>query len=152
MSYPLDHEDTIDRIVVDVDHHSKTHGFQEEWELADILDQLGDRMMHVQAHIGSSEVRIGPILRDAAKALRVNFLGMKIALMHSELSEALERLREVGVDEVVAGDEHFIEELADSTIRVMETSAILGKASLGKILIGKIKRNRARPYRHGKAH
>jgi hypothetical protein len=34
----------------------------------------------------------------------------------------------------------------------METSAILGKASLGNSIINKIKSNAERPYKHGKEH
>lgn len=153
MGYPSEDHEVIDRITRDVDHHSKSHGFQEEWELADKLEVLADEL---ERPVGWGDYELpvewAETMRAAAKALRVNFLGMKLALMHSELSEALERLREVGIDAVLAGDELFIEELADVNIRTMETVAIIGKQGLGKILLAKIKSNASRPFKHGKEH
>lgn len=141
MSYPLDERETINMLVRRVGDHSKSHGFQEDWELAAWLEEYADGQSTADAEK----------LRAAAKALRANFLGMKLALMHSEISEALERLRDVGVDAIVAGDRLFIEELGDVDIRTMETSAILG-SDLGREIDEKITRNRARPYKHGREH
>ena len=65
-----------------------------------------------------------------------------IALMHSELSEALEALREHRPKKEVA------EELADCCIRIFDYCG-RKKIDLAKALMEKIERNRKRPYRHG---
>ena len=68
--------------------------------------------------------------------------GEAIALMHSELSEVLEALRD--------GDySHVGEELADLLIRVMDYAE--GKnIDLEKEIVKKMKKNKKRPYRHGR--
>lgn len=65
-----------------------------------------------------------------------------IALMHSELSEALEALRNHDKKEAIA------EELADCCIRIFDYCGAR-KIDLEKAIKEKIKKNRLRPYRHG---
>jgi NTP pyrophosphatase (non-canonical NTP hydrolase) len=65
-----------------------------------------------------------------------------IALMHSELSEALEALREHRPKFEVA------EELADCCIRIFDYCG-RKKIDLAKAILEKIERNKKRPYRHG---
>lgn len=64
-----------------------------------------------------------------------------IALIHSELSEALEAFRH--------GDrENFEEELADVVIRLLDLTSGLG-INLGPVILDKLQKNRTRGYRHG---
>ena len=65
-----------------------------------------------------------------------------IALMHSELSEALEAMRNHGKKEDIA------EELADCCIRIFDFCGAR-EIDLQKAIKAKIKKNRLRPYRHG---
>lgn len=67
--------------------------------------------------------------------------GTLIALMHSELSEALEALRK--------GDEaNLAEELADVVIRIMDYCGHRG-IDLENAILVKMAINKNRPYKHG---
>jgi NTP pyrophosphatase (non-canonical NTP hydrolase) len=77
----------------------------------------------------------------------------KLVLIHSELSEALEALREgQELDKVYLVDgkpDGFGAELADAVIRIMDLAEALG-ISLGDVIQMKMRYNAGRPFRHGK--
>lgn len=75
--------------------------------------------------------------------------GEAIALMHSELSEALEAYR-VGdpMSEKIANHTQIEEEFADTIIRILDTSEHLG-LDIGGALVAKMRYNEGRPHRHG---
>lgn len=88
---------------------------------------------------------------DAAK----RNIGEQIALMHSELSEALEEYRtgnsltHVYYRESDGKPEGFGVELADLLIRVFDTSGFYN-IDLDKLVQEKMKFNESRPHMHGK--
>jgi len=80
-------------------------------------------------------------------------VGEKLALIHSEISEALEEYRSHGEQKQYTREsdgkpEGFIFELADTVIRIADLCGELD-LDLEEALILKMKFNQTRPYRHG---
>jgi hypothetical protein len=83
---------------------------------------------------------------------------MKIALIHTELSEALEVHRKEYDDDDCSEltgmtpmqEDDFSEEMADAVIRILDVIGGYGLNDFGEILIAKIEKNRDRPHLHGK--
>ena len=79
--------------------------------------------------------------------------GELIALIHSELSEALEALRCSGppkASDKLAGFLAVEEEMADAVIRILDMCAAR-RWRIGKAIEAKMAYNRTREYKHGKA-
>jgi NTP pyrophosphatase (non-canonical NTP hydrolase) len=101
---------------------------------------------------------------DGLTAETVN-IGERLALIHSEISEALEAHRKGrrANNDVVLGESNeefkksfeenykdtFEDEIADATIRIFDLCGLLD-IDLDKFLLAKVRYNTLRPYKHGK--
>lgn len=81
---------------------------------------------------------------------RMPTFGESIALIHSELSEALEAARYGNPESPnLPGHSHIAEELADAVIRILDLSGHR-QIDLGATILAKMAYNQTRPIKHGK--
>ena len=76
--------------------------------------------------------------------------GERIALMHSELSEALEYVRKPGPDDKLPQFSGEVVELADALIRILDYCAHYN-LPIEQAVLAKHEYNKQRPFMHGKA-
>lgn len=132
----------LNQIIIASNVNSKDKGFWEDWDLADELETIADENPELDLE------EVEKICRAAAVALRRNIIGMKLALLHSEVSEMLSIVRDV--DPLSLGqDEDFNHEGADVLIRLGDLFGHLG-GNLADATVDKQQENAKRPYKHGR--
>lgn len=77
--------------------------------------------------------------------------GEMLALVHSELSEALEAHRKNLMDDKLPHHKGTTVELADAIIRIMDLGYGLG-LPVAEAIAEKLAYNRTRPFKHGRAY
>lgn len=115
------------------------------------LKELQDRIFQANAKQGFWEV---PALMQAAGTGTVaEYIPLKkcekIALIHSELSEALEGLRKVKMDEHCPEFSSEEVEMADALIRILDYAGGFN-LRLAEAFEAKLAYNATRPFKHGK--
>jgi NTP pyrophosphatase (non-canonical NTP hydrolase) len=93
----------------------------------------------------AASVNVDGLTVFAQKAL----VAMKLALIHSEVSEALEAERKDLMDTHLPHRSGLEVELADAMIRILDLAGGLN-LDLGGAVEEKLEYNKSRPYRHGK--
>lgn len=78
-------------------------------------------------------------------------VGEKLMLICSEIGEAIEAHRKNKMDDHLPERPGLEVELADALIRILDLSSGLG-LDIGGAVVEKLKYNRSRPYKHGKAY
>lgn len=126
---------------------TKDHGFSGPTltEAADIISN------YLKVHDITDDAEVANMTELFYKGLMRN-KGEQIALMHSELSEALEFLRKGGMsamDDKLPQYPGVSVEMADCVIRIMDFCA-QWNIPLGEIILAKVQFNAGRPYMHGK--
>lgn len=91
-------------------------------------------------------------MRDENGKVNVDAVAAKLALVHSEISEALEALRDdprdLGICVSSKGKpEGFVVELADAVIRILDLAEALG-VDVELAMMDKHAFNQTRPHRH----
>lgn len=120
---------------------------------AQFFDDLADEISQISEQKGFWEY---PWCNDDTMLMMT-----KLGLVHTEISEALEKHRKFYEGEETSSisgmtptqEQEFSEEMADAVIRILDIIGFYGLGEdFGDIMIAKIQKNRERPHRHGKRY
>lgn len=142
----------VELVIALLEHINQLEGTEQSEATVDTMDAL----MVLQERIFQTAVAKGwwpdmPLGMDSAA--RAQFVLSKLALIHSEVSEALELARDDNYEtffdaEKASKPEGFGTEIADVVIRCMDLCAALG-IDLGELIVKKVEFNEGRQHRHG---
>lgn len=134
------------KVVIEMTEEEKTK-FMEEWDVSSMYPQI--IVPREDIEILMLEKTVNQLCKEAYEIAKSKGwhdesreMGTVLALVHSEVSEALEADR-------IGDRENFIEELADVCIRIFDLCGSEG-IDLGKAIEWKMEVNRGREYKHGK--
>lgn len=86
---------------------------------------------------------------NANEQVKNLFISQQIALIHSEVSEAMEYHRKPKPDNHLPHRTGFEVELADAIIRILDLCGYL-QIDINTVIFEKLEYNTKRPYKHGK--
>ena len=93
--------------------------------------------------------QLGSLTGEESETLDKAFNAQMLALIHSEISEALEADRKDLMDDKLPHRKGLEVELADAAIRIFDMAGGLNM-DLGGAILEKLTYNKSRPFKHGK--
>lgn len=133
---------------------AKMDAVREEAEREEFINRTDLMIEACAGNLAATLGQLGPVISSFMQFQgfwECDNTGEKIALMHSELSEALEADRKGELAEHIEGYSGLEEELADAFIRILDFAAHK-QLNLSGAIIAKMRYNLTRPRKHGKAY
>ena len=144
------HENFIESFK-EVSKHVNYTAKQKGWWDIQSAEEYESKVLHNAFERRDHLNGLGKIIKSAYLAGQQNperNEGEMISLMHSELSEALEGLRNGTFDDKIESFRSIEAEFADVIIRIMDHAEEKGYR-VAEALVAKIEFNETRPYKHG---
>ena len=126
--------------ITDLSQSIYEHNVEVGWW--DDLENLRGRIDRVLKNDNLSEALKSEILNDINKSINL-IITQKLALVHSEISEALEGVRKDLKDDHLPQYDMFAVELADAIIRILELAGAFN-IPIGNIMMEKLEYNSKR--------
>lgn len=134
--------------------------FEYEADMSELINTLGKEISRDNQNKGFydddffmrgvAEILDDPVVRERfLQVWTTNRKLARIALMHTELSEAVEGIRKNAMDDKLPHRPMEEVELADALIRILDDAGAYN-FDLGGAVVEKLNYNRTREYKHGK--